>query len=159
MDKLVVKLSRSPVCVFVELSNTGSTAGEYLPGRPEWFPIMTKRLQVKSPKSLGTEKMFWREQTPLTSGFAVSDYRVQGMGLLKFILDLEKPPTSTLNLENIYVILSRASDWENLAVLREFDEKIFDGHPKEKLMEYDKKLKLLNQLTKAVYENGMDIYT
>jgi hypothetical protein len=63
---------------------------------------------------------------------------------LKFILDLEKLSTSTLNLENIYIILSRVLDWENLAILREFDKKIFNRYLKEKLMEYDKKLKLLN---------------
>jgi hypothetical protein len=80
------------------------------------------------------------------------------MRLLKFILDLEKLLTSTLNLENIYIILSRVSDWENLAVLREFDEKIFDRYSKKKLMEYDKKLKLLNKLIKIVYESKIDIY-
>jgi hypothetical protein len=63
---------------------------------------------------------------------------------LKFILDLEKLSTLTLNLENIYIILSRVLDWENLAILREFDEKIFNRYSKEKLMEYNKKLKLLN---------------
>jgi hypothetical protein len=37
--------------------------------------------------------------------FTMSDYRVQGRGLNTFIVDLQRPPTGGLKLENICVVL------------------------------------------------------
>ena len=60
-----------------------------------------------------------------TPGFAASDHRVQGMGLRNYIIDLKKPPSGLLGLQNIYIMLSHASSWDDFAILRPFEDKIF----------------------------------
>jgi hypothetical protein len=70
------------------------------------FPIME---EMAIPSEFNAqEKTFVRTQIPFSPGFAASDYRVQGRGMQKkFILDLRRPPTGRLDLQNIYVMLSR----------------------------------------------------
>jgi hypothetical protein len=58
-------------------------------------------------------------------GFAASDYRVQGRGLDNYIVDLRKPPDGKFKLENIYVMLSRATTWEAFAILCPFEDRLF----------------------------------
>ena len=55
----------------------------------------------------------------------MSDHRVQGSGLSSAILDTKKPSTGGLHLENISVMLSRVSEWEDLAILWPFDESMY----------------------------------
>jgi len=60
--------------------------------------------------STSNKSTFDRIQIPLTYGFAMSDFRVQGNGLSKGIFDLKKPPSGRLLAANIYVMLSRVSN-------------------------------------------------
>jgi len=55
----------------------------------------------------------------------------------KFILDLRRPPTGRLDLQNIYVMLSRMAKWEDLAILRPYQEDIFDVPPDPHYLNYD----------------------
>jgi hypothetical protein len=71
LHKQIVKLSRPPICVFVELKNGGHKIGEYRKGKPGWFPILEKKLNLKTPKELGTTKSFSRIRIPLTLGFCI----------------------------------------------------------------------------------------
>jgi hypothetical protein len=115
-------------------------AGEYLPGRPGWFPIMCIKEIMTAPKSFqaGTNKSFYRTQIPLMPGFSMSDFKVQGRGFnQKFIIDLFKPPDKRLALQNIYVMLSRMTKWENLAILRPFDDSIFRVPCDERWIKYN----------------------
>ena len=54
----------------------------------------------------------------------MSDFRVQGSGLKKGIFDLKKTPSGRMALQNIYVMLSRVSNWEDLAILRPFEDSV-----------------------------------
>jgi hypothetical protein len=45
-----------------------------------------------------------------------------------------------MSLQNLYVMLSRVTCWENLAILRPFDESIFDMKPDENLLKFDEYL-------------------
>ena len=45
-----------------------------------------------------------------------------------------------MDLQNLYVILSRITYWENLAILRPFDDSIFDMKPDENLLKFDEYL-------------------
>ena len=155
INDAIVKLSQPPLCVYVEVLEEESDIGEYYPGKPGWFPIMRKKAIVKTPKEFGTPVSFSRTQIPLTPAFAMSDYRVQGRGLNTFIVDLQRPPTGSLKLENIYVMLSRASNWEDISILRRFDESIFQAKADETLMEYDKYLQSQNEATKAQYKGNV----
>ena len=49
-DKQIVKLSRPPICVFVELLGTDHDVGEYVPGRPGWFPICVSKKEWRLPR-------------------------------------------------------------------------------------------------------------
>ena len=44
-------------------------------------------------------------------------------------------------------MLSRVTCWESLAILRPFDESIFEMKPDEKLMRYDKYLEDMDNVT------------
>ena len=93
--------------------------------------------RVKLPKDSGTERSFLCTQIPLTSAFSLSDHKVQGKGLKNSILDLHRPPTGIFKSENLYVMLSRTSNWEDVAILRPFEDMIFSAQPNEKLLRYD----------------------
>jgi hypothetical protein len=58
---------------------------------------------------LPTIATFSQIKIPLILEFALFDFRVHGYGLINAILDMKKPPTGQLALENIYVI---GRDWQ-----------------------------------------------
>jgi hypothetical protein len=73
---------------------------------------------------------------------------VQGDGInTKVIIDLEKPPNGRMTLQNLYVMLSRVTCWENLAILRPFDDSIFDMKPDENLLKFDEYLEDMDDNT------------
>ena len=151
----VVRLSQSSICVFVELIEANEWGREFRQGEPWWFPIMRQILRVKLSKDSGSERSFQRIQTPLTSAFSLSDHRVQGKGLRNSILDLHRPPTGSFKTENLYIMLSRTSNWEDMAILRPFDDGIFNVQPNEKLLKYDIYLEEQDRMTQQIYEGEM----
>jgi hypothetical protein len=73
---------------------------------------------------------------------------VQGDGInTKVIVDLEKPPNGRMTLQNLYVMLSRVTCWENPAILRPFDDSIFDMKPDENLLKFDEYLEEMDDNT------------
>jgi len=85
----------------------------------------------------------------LTLGLSLSDFRVQGKGLISTILDMKRPPTGRLGLENVYVMLSRISSWDGLAILRPFEESVLQGVPDERLVVYDEFLEKMHINTRS----------
>jgi hypothetical protein len=73
---------------------------------------------------------------------------VQGAGLANAILDMKRPPTGWIGLENIYVMLSRISSWDDLAILRPFEESVLQRVPDERLTAYDEFLEQMHMDTK-----------
>jgi hypothetical protein len=148
-DRLV-RLSRPPIAVWVESTSGPSQKPLKLhPGsldHTNWFPIMPMKQSITIPKEYGhavstrNKSTFDRIQIPLTCGFAMSDFRVQGNGLSKGIFDLKKPPSGRLLAANIYVMLSRVSNWEDLAILRPFEDSVLSSLADEELMEYEQYL-------------------
>ena len=61
---------------------------------------------------------------------------------------MKRPPTGRIGLENIYVILSRISSWDDLAILRPFEESILQRVPDEGLTAYDEFLEQMHMETK-----------
>jgi hypothetical protein len=156
MRNQIVRLSQPPICVFVEpMDKTIVPNREFRPGQCQWFPIMTRTQRVPLPKDSGTTKMFMRTQIPLTHAFAISDHKVQGKGLPKSILDLQKPPTGHFSLENFYTMISRTSNWNDMAILRPFNDDIFQAKPDERLVQYGVYLKDQNEKTKRAYEQEL----
>jgi hypothetical protein len=58
----------------------------------------------------------------------------------------------SLKTENLYVMLSRTSNWEDVAILRPFDDRIFNVQPNEKLLRY---LEDQDKMTQQIYEGKM----
>ena len=85
----------------------------------------------------------------MTLGLSLSDFRVQGKGLISTILDMKRPPTGRLGLENIYVMLSRISSWDGLAILRPFEDSVLQGVPDERLDAYDEFLEQMHIDTRS----------
>jgi hypothetical protein len=78
----------------------------------------------------------------------LSDHRVQGMNMTNYIIDLRRPPHGKFTLENIYVMLSRATMWTDFAILCPFDDDLFlKNKPNHELQEYHRYL--LNQYNKT----------
>jgi hypothetical protein len=71
-----------------------------------------------------------------------------------FILDLERPPTGKITLENIYVMISRGIDWNNLGILRTFDSSlaILKGQIDERTLANDEWLESQDRETLRRYE-------
>ena len=90
--------------------------------------------------------------------FALSDHKVQGKGLAKFILDLQKPPSRYFALENFYTMLSCTSDWEDIAILRPFNNNIFKVKSNKRLIEYDIYLEQQNAKTKQLYKEDKESF-
>lgn len=155
MQNQVVRLSRPPICVFVKAKDGSNWPREFHQGKPQWFPIMTKMQKVQLLKDSGAGGTFTRTQIPLTHAFALLDHKVQGKGLPKSILDLQKPPSGHFTLENLYTMLSRTSEWEDMAILRPFNDDIFKTKPDERLVKYDVYLEQQNKRTEEIYEQEM----
>jgi len=133
----VVKLSHPPITVFVEpipISGDSPSECNYHPHHCTCFPISPIRQCVKIPREFCVSgmKTFYRTQIPLTLGLSLSDFRVQGNGLTNAILDMKRPPTGPLGLENVYVMLSHISSWEGLAILRPFEDGVLQGVPDQR---------------------------
>jgi hypothetical protein len=153
IEHQVVWLSQPPICVFVETKGTRDGTRQFHSRKPRWFPIMTRTQRVQLRKDSGGTKTFVRTQVPLTHAFALSDHKVQGKGLPISILDLQKPPTGRFALENFYTMTSRTSVWTDMAILRPFNDDIFQAKPDERLQKYDIYLKEQNERTQQIYEN------
>ena len=52
-----------------------------------------------------------------------------------------------MTLQNLYVMLSRVTCWENLAILRPFDDSIFKIKPDETLLKFDERLEDMDDAT------------
>jgi hypothetical protein len=55
-------------------------------------------------------------------------------------------------LENIYVMLSRAASWKEVAILRPFEESILQTIPDKRLTLYNQYLKSQDEATKLALE-------
>ena len=132
-----------------------------------WFALEPITERIKAPKEWGTTKLFERTQTPLVPRFAKSDYKVnielygalthkvQGSTMESgFIADIARPPTGRMGLQNLYVILSRATSFDKLAILRPFDDKVFVEDPDDNLDALETRLEEKNQEVQSQYEHG-----
>jgi hypothetical protein len=70
LDHQVVRLSRPPICVFVEIVEHNEFGREFRQGKPEWFPVMTRTERVKLPKDSGVAGAFIR------TVFSISNNRI-----------------------------------------------------------------------------------
>jgi hypothetical protein len=65
---------------------------------------------------------------------------VQGTSLNNYIIDLRRPPAGKFQLENLYVMLSRATTWNDFAIPCDFEDSIFrrsdSNEPLERYSEY-----------------------
>lgn len=140
----IVRLSQPPLCVFVEPIAKEPYDPPYHPEHPTWFPLFPVHNEIPTPRSFGAveeEKKFTRTQIPLLLAFAICDYRVQGKTLnRKFIIDLHKPPTGKLDIQNIYVMLSRAVSLDDVLILRDYDDKVLDTTAEIPFLEYEQVL-------------------
>jgi hypothetical protein len=134
--------------VFVESAEPRHLSNYHQHNHPTWFPIMPLKLSITIPKEFSSEsasttdkKTFDRTQVPLTGGFAMSDFRAQGSGMSKAIFDFKKPPSGRLLHQNIYVMLSRVGDWEDMAILKPFEDSVLQTRPGEELLECEEILK------------------
>jgi hypothetical protein len=78
-----------------------------------------------------------RRQYPITAAYWFTYYRSQGKTLPYIIVDIATPPTSGLDLFNLYVTLSCSSGRSTIQILRNFDNKLFQKLHDTVLLEED----------------------
>ena len=66
---------------------------------------------------------------------------------IKVIINLEKPLNGRMTLQNLYVMLSWVTCWENLAILRPFDDSIFEMKADENLLKFNEYLEDMDDNT------------
>ena len=94
-----------------------------------------------------------RRQLPITTTYALTDYRAQGQTIPAVILDLAPPPTGKLSLFNLYVALSRSSGRETIQLLREFDKKALTSAHLPELTAEDDRLARMNETTASSWRD------
>lgn len=123
----VIHLKLLPAYILVKLIRTRTSR---LPGLdPGVIPVeaVCKTYSICYTSSMGAlvSRRVRRQQYPMTSAYAFTDYCSQGQTIPHIIVDIARPPTSGLNLFNLYVALSRSSGHDTIRLLRDFDEKLF----------------------------------
>lgn len=94
-----------------------------------------------------------RSQVPLVPAYAYTDHKAQGRSLSKVIVDI----TSCRSLQGLYVMISRATSLNSIAVLRNFDEtKIRKRLPQEFRQEFER-IQSLDRLTKEAWVSRHEI--
>ena len=69
------------------------------------------------------------------------------------LVDIGSPPYGHLTPFNVYVALSRGTGRDNIQLLRDFDEHLFQVHPCEFLRVEDERLQSLDDSTKRIWES------
>jgi hypothetical protein len=92
------------------------------------------------------------------AAYAFTDYSSQGQTLPYVIINIRSPPTGTLSLFNLYVVLSRSSGRASIRLLHDFNDKLFMVSHNPGLVDEDERLEDLNIETNLWYkwmvENG-----
>ncbi|KAG8744135.1 hypothetical protein FRC10_010704 [Ceratobasidium sp. 414] len=149
-DRNTLVLTRPPAYVLVRLSRT--KAGPLAGLEAGIVPIVPMRARMMVDLGKGKRVTVWREQLPLTSAYAFTDYRSQGQTIPYVIVDLATPPSGGLTPFNAYVALGRSRDRQPIRFLREFDPKIFTSPPDERLLAADRELARLDEETRREME-------
>jgi hypothetical protein len=89
-----------------------------------------------------------REQIPLLPAYAYTDYKSQGRTLETAIVDLH----SARSLQGVYVMLSRAKQLENIAVLRNFPSQKVNQRAPQELREELARIEGLDVTTRDGYQ-------
>ncbi|KAG2155405.1 hypothetical protein DEU56DRAFT_693837, partial [Suillus clintonianus] len=135
--------NRFPVCALVKIQDSTlhipgleNSVVPILPITSSFsFPTAEKNVNVR------------RIQLPILPGWAFTDFKVQGSYLPKVIVDL----TGARSLQSIYVMLSRASKLNNIAILRWFSSRTLHGDLQGDARQELQRLQRVEATTRAQY--------
>jgi hypothetical protein len=87
---------------------------------------------------------FTRLQLPVTSGFAMTDFRSQGATFTgPTIVDIAKPPDGSSDPQSTYVQLTRCTTTENFGLARDFDLSVLQERPHPDLLREMDRFKIM----------------
>lgn len=113
---------------------------------------------IRNPKTKKTVK-FVRKQLPIVPAYAMTDFKAQGKTFRYAILDLE----SCINLQSVYVMLSRVKSLEGLLILRPFKRSRILSRQSQDLREEFKRQSYMDARTSLRYKRetaiNRDIHT
>jgi hypothetical protein len=106
-------------------------------------------------REISVPKKIWRDVKTHVAYSAVTDVRICFVGSYgldfkmkcsckvqrdrintKVIIDLEMPLNGRMSLQNLYVMLSWVTCWANLAILRPFDDSIFEMNADKSVLKF-----------------------
>jgi hypothetical protein len=149
----IIKLRYLPLYLLIKLTKTKATqlAGlehNVIPVQP----VATNyRVKMKLSNGQEVQRTIKRRQFAITSAYAFTDYRSQGLTIPYVVLDIAPPPTGSLNLFNLYVALSRSRGRDTIRLLRDFDDAMFCKRHDDELLREDSRLEALDNATKTWY--------
>jgi hypothetical protein len=128
-DEPIITLQHLPSYILVKMDRTRATQLEGLDESIIPVQMATRSFQIKVRKPGGNyvTRTVRRRQFPMTAAYAFTDYRSQGQTIPYVIVDIATPPTSGLDLFNLYVALSRSSGRSSIWLLRDFDDELFQN--------------------------------
>ena len=144
-----IHLQYPPRYVLVKLDRTKAPTLEGLSSNV--IPIVPVKKTFTIDRK-GVKTTVNRIQLPLTLGYTFTDYRSQGQTLEPVIVDIGPPPNGHLTPFNVYVALSRGTGRDNIWLLRDFDEHLFQVHPSEFSRLEDEQLRSLDNSTRCIWE-------
>jgi ATP-dependent exoDNAse (exonuclease V) alpha subunit len=136
---------RFAVCAYVHISGCCLAA----PGlEPEVVPIVPVKTSFQYSQVGHAPFSISRTQLPLLPAYAYTDYKSQGRSLPLVLLDL----TGCNTLQSLYVMLSRATSLQNLAVIRWFSPAIISKRLSAEFRSEFERLQLLDMQTETEFE-------
>ncbi|KAK7038369.1 PIF1-like helicase-domain-containing protein [Favolaschia claudopus] len=129
-------------CAYVEIPDSNIAMH---PKGKDWVPIipMPSKFEYEGSFRIG------RKQLPLLPAYAYTDYKSQGKSLKKVIVDLK----GAKSLQSLYVMISRATSLESMAVLRNFKPTTLYSRLGQDFRDEFTRLEKLNSHTKTEFEH------
>ncbi|KAG2752525.1 hypothetical protein P692DRAFT_20698564, partial [Suillus brevipes Sb2] len=135
--------NRYPVCAFVDIPESTLEISGLRNGVIPIFPVSSTFSVPTGEKTISVR----RAQLPILPGWAFTDFKVQGSYLPKVVVDL----AGAKSLQSIYVMLSRASQLRNIAILRWFSAKTLHAELQGDVREEFSRLRRVEQETREKY--------
>lgn len=154
IDPLTLLCSRPARCILLQREKDLKIPFPTLPANV--YPVFPERSTVAL--SAGSIS---RLQIPITLGFALTDYKVQGATFTSAVVDLKRQTKSSASGQHkrfcsTYVQLSRLRSFDGLGLLQPIDMSDINNQPDPALATEDVRLRELDAVTSAAWQKAFE---
>ncbi len=154
MDPITLLSSRPAQCILLQRGKHLKTPFPTLP--PDVYPVFPDRSTLKLPKATIS-----RLQLPITLGFALTEYKVQGATFDTAVVDLKRQSKGSRvsthkRFCSTYVQLSQLRSFAGLGLLQPIDITDVDNHPHPLLCDEDRRLDNRKLITSRAWKEELE---